>query len=165
MPKKNTPANPFISKHCWADNNKSFCTFYIWHTRAAYATNCFAAHSFSTPETEYFTDWTVSIWGRSQGNWVSIARQNNNHNHGAVLCCRAEGGDENVSIGLNNLIDKIHVYFLNRVPAFCKSHHCSLGSELVFLSQLLLIRFSLLLENNNKKRQQMVTLDAQTEKN
>lgn len=92
---------------------------------------------------------------------MSIARQNNNHNHGAAGCCRVEGGDEYVGLGLNNLIDKIHVYFLNRAAAFCESHRCGLGSKLVFLSWLLFILISLLV----KKEQQMVTLDAQTEKN
>lgn len=45
----------------------------------------------SALQKQKFTDWTASIPARSQGNWVSIARRNNNHNHGAVVRCRVEG--------------------------------------------------------------------------
>lgn len=39
------------------------------------------------------------------------------------LPCAVEwrGGYECVGLGLNDLIDKIHVYFLNRAPAFSKT--------------------------------------------
>lgn len=42
-----------------------------------------------------------------------------------LLYAVEQWGDECAGLGLNNLIDKIHVYFLNRVPAFSKSHHWS----------------------------------------
>lgn len=75
-------------------------------------------------------------------------------------------GDECVGLGLNNLADKIHVYFLHRMPVFSKSRHCGLGNELVFISLLPFIQFSgFLLLQKKKGGQQMVTLNAQTEKN
>lgn len=49
-----------------------------------------------------------------------------------------------MGLGLNDLVDKIHVYFLNRAPAFSKSLYCGLENELVFLTWLPFIQFSLL---------------------
>lgn len=51
-----------------------------------------------------------------------------------------------MGLGLNDLIDKNHVYFLNRAPAFSKSRHSGLRNELVLLSRLPFIQFSLLQE-------------------
>lgn len=59
-------------------------------------------------------------------------------------------GDECVGLGLNNLIDKIHVYFLNRAPAFSESHHCGLGNELILPSWLPFIQVSLLQKEDSR---------------
>lgn len=63
-----------------------------------------------------FSNWTASILQRLRGNWVSIASQKNNHGRGLRAC---GWGDECVGAGLNNLVDKIHVYFLDRAPSLC----------------------------------------------
>lgn len=123
----------------------------IFETRGLFTQPIGFQSTHSTLEEPKFTDWMASIPGRSQGNWVSIARQNNNHDRGAAVCCRVDGGLwEWVSLGLNDLIDKIHVYFLNRVPAFCKSRHCGLGNELVLFSWLPFIHFSLLQREDSR---------------
>lgn len=72
---------------------------------------------------------------------MSIARQNNNHDHRAVEW----RGDECAGLGLNNLIDKNPCLFLlNRTPAFSESCYSGLGNKLVHLSWLPFIQFSLL---------------------
>ncbi len=77
----------------------------------------------------------ASIPGRSQGNGVSIARQTIITTMGLLRAVEWMG-DECVGLELNDLIDKIHVYFLNRGPAFSESRHCGLGNKLVLVSWL-----------------------------
>lgn len=101
----------------------------------------------------------ASARGRSQSNWVSIARQNNNHKHRAVVCSRVKVGEAHLGNGLNNHTE-IHVHFLNAALALCKSHRCVLGDKLVFYVSY---SFSFYCYRG-KKGQQMVTLDAHTER-
>lgn len=68
------------------------------------------------------------------------------------------GGGKCAGLGLNDLTDKKHVYFLNRAPPATKSRHCGLQRNgPSFHSSRLFSR--------SARGQQMVTLDAQTEKN
>lgn len=65
-----------------------------------------------------------------------------------------------LSLGLDNLAE-ICVYFPDALPVLCRSQRCALGNQSAFLSRLLFISLSLLLE---EKGQQIVTLCAHAER-